>query len=71
MFLPNRALLGAAEGTDIDELATFAPPAGGKATLSGSPTAYVCELGACRLPVTDPAALVAQLDELLAQRKGS
>jgi uncharacterized protein len=71
MFLPNRALLGAAEGTELDELATLAPPASGKTTLAGQPAAYVCEFGACRLPVTEPAALVAQVDELLGQRKRS
>jgi uncharacterized protein YyaL (SSP411 family) len=60
-FLPNRAALGAAEGADLDALARLAPIAGGKRALGGEPTAYVCEAGTCQLPVTDPAALEAQL----------
>jgi uncharacterized protein YyaL (SSP411 family) len=60
-FLPNRALLGAPEGPELDALAKLAPITAGKTTLSGRPTAYVCEQGACRLPVTEPAAMEAQL----------
>jgi uncharacterized protein YyaL (SSP411 family) len=60
-FLPNRALLGAAEGPDLAALAQLAPIITGKATLSGRPTAYVCQQGACRLPTTDPAVMASQL----------
>jgi uncharacterized protein YyaL (SSP411 family) len=35
----------------------------GRTAVEGQPTAYVCEHFACRLPVTDAAALRAQLDE--------
>jgi uncharacterized protein YyaL (SSP411 family) len=60
-FLPNRALLGAAEGGELEALAHLAPIAGGKLALSGRATAYVCERGACRVPATEPAAMEAQL----------
>jgi hypothetical protein len=60
-FLPNRALLGAAEGAQLDALAQLASIAAGKTTLANRPTAYVCERGVCRLPTTDPATLEAQL----------
>jgi uncharacterized protein len=35
----------------------------GRVAIDGRPTAYVCRQFACRLPVTDPVALVAQLAE--------
>jgi len=37
----------------------------GRSSKAGVTTAYVCEGFSCRLPVTDPAALAAQLDEAL------
>jgi uncharacterized protein YyaL (SSP411 family) len=61
MFLPNRALLGAAEGPELDALARLAPIAAGKTARDGQATAYVCQHGACRLPTTEPAAIEAQL----------
>ena len=33
-----------------------------KVMLAGAPTAYVCQNYACQLPVTEPAALAAQLE---------
>ncbi len=38
----------------------------GRTAISGRPTAYVCRSFACRLPVSDPDALAAQLRELQA-----
>jgi uncharacterized protein YyaL (SSP411 family) len=63
-FMPNRALLGAAVGPELDALARLAPSAAGKSALWGRSTAYVCEHGACRLPVTEPDALEAQLEAI-------
>jgi len=60
-FLPNRALLGTAEGAELEALARLASIVTGKATLSGRPTAYICEHGMCGLPTTDPASMEAQL----------
>jgi uncharacterized protein len=62
MFLPNHALLGAAEGMKLDALAKLAPPAGGKTALEVTATAYVCERGACRLPTTEPSTMTAQIE---------
>jgi len=60
-FLPSRALAGAAEGGASAALARVAPIAAGKVATGGHATAYVCEQGSCRAPVTDAAGLAAQL----------
>jgi len=60
-FLPNRALLGAADGAEIGALAELSPLVAGKTAIDGLAAAYVCERGACRLPTTDPAGMRAQL----------
>jgi hypothetical protein len=60
-FLPSRALLGAPAGDGVAALARLSPLVEGKALLGGRAAAYVCERGACRLPVADAEALAAQL----------
>lgn len=64
VFLPNRALLGAAEGSDLDSLARLAAIACEKTTLGGQTTAYVCTDGTCRLPTTNPTDFEVQLGAL-------
>ncbi|MBP9805068.1 MAG: thioredoxin domain-containing protein [Candidatus Accumulibacter sp.] len=59
-YLPARALAGGPESA-IEVLAETIPFVRGKVALGGSPTAYVCRHGRCELPVTDAAALAAQL----------
>jgi uncharacterized protein YyaL (SSP411 family) len=56
-FLPNRALLGAAEGDDLRALAHLAPLAAGRIAVGGKTTAYVCERGSCQLPSISPEGL--------------
>jgi len=63
-FLPNRALLGAAGDDAIARLLELTPLVAGKTTLGDATTAYVCERGACRLPTTHVAEMLAQLDGL-------
>jgi uncharacterized protein YyaL (SSP411 family) len=60
-FLPRAVSVSAPPGTggDLTPLLADRPLVGGK------PTAYVCEHFTCQMPVTDPAALAAQLDNAL------
>jgi uncharacterized protein len=59
-YQPNRVLALA----DPDDQAATAevPLLAGREAVDGRATAYVCEHFVCRLPVTDPAALSAELD---------
>jgi len=54
-FLPWQVLARAAEGDG--QLAREIPLVRDRPTREGKATAYVCQRGACRLPVTDPAEL--------------
>ncbi len=57
-FLPNHVLAVGGEGSAGERV----PLLRDRATLDGRPTAYVCERFTCRLPVTEPAELAAQLE---------
>ena len=58
-YMPNRLVVGAAAGSSA---ATDLPLLSDRGAVDGKPTAYVCRRYACQLPVTDPAALRAQLE---------
>ena len=58
-YLPNKVVVGADEAAGPDEPL---PLLQGRGPVDGQPTAYVCRNYACLLPVTDAAALAAQLD---------
>ena len=64
-FLPNRVVVPVTTrpggGAVPEDLERLVPVAGGKETLGGRATAYVCENRTCRLPVTEPEALESQL----------
>jgi uncharacterized protein YyaL (SSP411 family) len=59
-FLPNHVLAVADAGDERsrEEVALLME----RPKVDGRPTAYVCERFACKLPVTEPSALAAQLD---------
>ena len=59
-YLPNRVLVGSA-GDGTAETRSGVPLLEDRDRVDGKPTAYVCENYACSLPVTEPAALAAQL----------
>jgi uncharacterized protein len=58
-FLPNAVL--AAAGPGDEEAARLVPLLAGREPLDGKPAAYVCERFTCKLPVSDPEELAAQL----------
>ncbi len=53
IFLPNRILVVAVEGNDLNKQARLVPLLRGKTAAKGRVTAYVCERGACQLPTDD------------------
>jgi len=59
-FVPARVIAGCRQ-SEVDELAKLVPLAGEKVAQNGHATAYVCERGACKLPVTDASAFIQQL----------
>ncbi len=60
-FLPHRVLTGAAEGEALQRLSQVAKVVEGRRAVGGKTTAYVCEGGACRLPVISAEKLLDQL----------
>jgi uncharacterized protein YyaL (SSP411 family) len=65
LFLPNRILIVAAEGKDIESHARLIPVARGKLAINGKTTAYVCEKGTCELPAIDPKLFARQLRKIV------
>ena len=61
-FLPHQALVRCEAGPAQDALAALTPLVRDRAPLRQQTTAYVCAQGACQLPVTEAAALAAQLE---------
>ena len=59
-FLPTAVSVVAAPGAGADQTPLLAD----RSLRDGRPTAYVCQRFICRTPVTEPADLAAQLDEL-------
>ncbi len=58
-YMPNRLVVGAPAGSPG---AAGLPLLADRPTVDGKATAYVCRHFVCQLPVTEPAALAAQLD---------
>ena len=59
-FMPNKVAVGMSDPASPP--LKDSPLLEQRVMQDGQPTAYVCENYACQLPVTDPAALAAQLD---------
>jgi uncharacterized protein YyaL (SSP411 family) len=61
-YLPNKVLV-VARPDHVEELSQRIPLLAGRTQIDGVATAYVCENYACQLPVTEPQALRAQLEQ--------
>ena len=63
-FLPNRTLIVADAGKELEAHAKLVPVARGKFPIGGKATAYVCEKGFCSLPAKDPALFSQQIKKV-------
>jgi uncharacterized protein YyaL (SSP411 family) len=61
-YLPSVIVMQVAPGTQASALAEINPHAGNLSMINGRATAYVCSGHTCSIPVTDPEAILAQLD---------
>jgi uncharacterized protein YyaL (SSP411 family) len=69
-YLPNKVVVQAVEGFE-EETVELVPLLRERRAEGGKPTAYVCENYSCRLPVSTPERLAAQLDEGLSEGASS
>jgi uncharacterized protein YyaL (SSP411 family) len=69
-YLPNKVVVQAVEGFG-EEAVELVPLLRERRAEGGRPTAYVCENYSCRLPVSTPEALAAQLEGGLSEGAGS
>ncbi len=60
-FLPNRVVVVASEGADLEEQRKLVSLLEGKTALDGKVTAYVCERRVCTLPTTSPEVFRSQI----------
>ena len=63
-YLPSVTVMQFAPGPQAEALAEIAPFTENLSMIEGKATAYVCSGHACSLPVTDPKAVLAQIDLL-------
>ncbi len=61
VFLPNKAVVVIAENDGAASIPPLKYLAGGKGSVGGKTTAYVCEGGTCKLPVSAPEAFRSRL----------
>ncbi len=64
-YLPNRVVLGATVGPELDAHAKVVPLLSGKVAVDGKPTAYVCEMGRCEQPTSDAEVFARQLRKVV------
>jgi uncharacterized protein len=60
-FVPNRVVVTAVAGADLQTRSKLVPLLEGKVAKDGKPTAYVCERQVCELPTSDVATFAQQI----------
>ena len=63
-FVPDRSLVVVQEGEELAAHEELVPIVRGKTAIGGKTTAYVCEEGVCKLPVTEPVAFAQQIRDI-------